>query len=107
MHKLIKTLAGLVVLITTLPGWSDEVTLLNGNTIDGEFKELQEQVIKFDTTYLGLLTIQVAHISKLVLDEPMGILLESGESISVQVIELEEGQLSACLLYTSPSPRDA
>jgi len=95
MHKLIKTMAGLVMLTATLPVWSDEVTLLNGNTIDGEFKELQEQVIKFDTTYLGLLTIQVAHISKLVLDEPMGILLESGESISVQVIELEEGQLSA------------
>ena len=95
MYKLMNTLVGLVMLTVTVPVWSDQITLLNGNKLDGEFKELQDQAIKFDTDYLGLLTIQLIHVSELNLDEPMGILLESGESISVQIMEFDEGQLSA------------
>jgi hypothetical protein len=73
------------------PAFSDEAVLVNGNRIDGAFKEQSDLAIKFESLYLGVLTIQVIHLKKLKLDKPMGVLLESGDTMSVRAMEFVDG----------------
>ena len=95
MHSVKSSLVGLTVLIASFSAMADQVMLLNGNRIDGELKEQQEDAITFETEYLGLLTISITHVQKIDLDDPVSILLDSGESLSVRSLNFQEGQLAS------------
>jgi hypothetical protein len=90
-----KVLLAAVYTALLSPAFSDEAVLVNGNRIDGTFKEQSDLAIKFESLYLGMLTIQVIHLKELKLDKPMGVLLESGDTISVRAMEFIDGELSA------------
>ena len=82
MNKIITFTSWFIVLsFTTIMGVSaDEIVLKNGDKLTGEFVQLEEGTLVFETEYAGEISIQSEQVDRMTTDQPVVITFDDGKT---------------------------
>ena len=66
--------------------WADVVTMGNGDVIRGEVDAIAGGTLTLVTEYAGTLAIDMEHVSSIDADEPLSVKLDSGETLTGELV---------------------
>lgn len=71
---------------------ADEVVIINGNTLSGKVVRQDAGVLRLKTTFAGTISIEWDQVAKLVLSEPVTIILDDAQVLNIAAIFHEGGR---------------
>lgn len=95
--KMAPLLVAVAISAFGMAGHADELFTANGSRLVGELVRTEDQSVTFKTPYAGLITINLANVERIVTDETVVIMLESGTIYRDRRIDATEKALVATM----------
>jgi putative salt-induced outer membrane protein YdiY len=92
-YRLVLVLVSLFFFVLVQEAMSDQVVLVNGDSLSGTIEKVAGGKLTLKTDYSGPIDIDVSKIKKISTDAPVEVHLQSGEVLKGQLKATEDGQV--------------
>ena len=83
----------LLSVLVAVPGWCDEVQLVNGDLISGQVLSMEEGELKLETSYAGIITVRWDQVAALRTEEPVHVVLSDEASLQGRSESAKRGRM--------------